>query len=378
MTNKKKCKNSKKTSRLLLSFAHTLKYKYVGERRQGLSAKEQTFLLDGHPMPHLHHPLTLNGTRTKKARPRVQLTEEHAIKLQMPMIDERSGEVTEIIFPNGRVNYVLLARRNSRCPALNALHKHMDEHGAELDKFLSKLDRNCLKDDLGGGRYIVSGFENMGRNVSETVRPPTQPALRKSLKFVEHETLAKMIGRIFSHISECIAKHCGNVHEQNQALMQNRNLVWPSLEHQNNSKWNWMSSQFIVRRWGPALTTDWPPEKDIVAAHTDTGDLDCTTFNCYRTGGGLRGKGGPVANTDFAAFEKATGGAGYRVKTCIEDTIVVVVLNSKRQLHGCIKSADDFIQDDLAWTTRIIPYIPQGVYNWMISHPGDIPFVDIP
>ena len=378
MTNKKKCKNSKKTSRLLLSFAHTLKYKYVGERRQGLSAKEQTFLLDGHPMPHLHHPLTLNGTRTKKARPRVQLTEEHAIKLQMPMIDERSGEVTEIIFPNGRVNYVLLARRNSSCPALRALHKHMDEHGAELDEFLSKLDRNRLKDDLGGGRYIVSGFGNMGRNVSKTVRPPTQPALRKSLKFVEHETLAKMIGRIFSHISECIAKHCGNVHEQNQALMQNRNLVWPSLEHQNNSKWNWMSSQFIVRRWGPALTTDWPPEKDIVAAHTDTGDLDCTTFNCYRTGGGLRGKGGPVANTDFAAFEKATGGAGYRVKTCIEDTIVVVVLNSKRQLHGCIKSADDFIQDDLAWTTRIIPYIPQGVYNWMISHPGDIPFVDIP
>ena len=378
MTNKKKNNNNKKASRLLLSFVHTLKYKYVGERRQGLSAKEQTFLLDGHPTPHLHHPLTLHGTRTKKARPRVQLTEEHAIKLQLPIIDERSGEVTEIIFPNGRVNYVLLARRNSSCTALRALHKHMDEHGGELDEFLSKLDRNRLKDDLGGGRYIVSGFGNMGRNVSKTVHPPTQPALRKSLKFVEHDKLAKMIGRIFSHISECIAKHCGDVHKGNQALMQNRNLVWPSLEYQNNSKWNWMSSQFIVRRWGPALATDWPPEKDIVAAHTDTGDLDCTTFNCYRTGGGLRGKGGPVASTDFAAFEKATGGAGYRVKTCIEDTIVVVVLNSKRQLHGCIKSADDFIQDDLAWTTRIIPYIPQGVYNWMMCHPGETPFMDIP
>ena len=85
-----------------------------------------------------------------------------------------------------------------------------------------------------------------------------------------------------------------------------------------------------------------------------------------------------MACTDFAAFEKATGGAGYRVKTCIEDTIVVVVLNSKRQLHGCIKSADDFVQDDLAWTTRIIPYIPQGVYNWMMCHPGDTPFMDIP
>ena len=378
MTKTKKNKNGKKASRLLLSFVHTLKYNYVGERRQGLSAKEQIFLIDGHPMPHLHHSLTLHGTRTKKARPRVQLTEEHAIKLQLPMIDERSGEVTEIIFPNGRVNYVLLARRNSSCPALRALHKHMDEHGAELDEFLSKLDRNRLTDDLGGGRYIVSGFGNMGRNVSKTVRPPTQPALRKSLKFVEHDKLAKMIGAIFSHISECIAKHCGDVHQGNQGLMQNRNLVWPSLEYQQNTKWNWMSSQFIVRRWGRALATDWPIEKETVAAHTDMGDLDCTTFNCYRTGGGLRGKGGPVACTDFAIFEKATGGAGYRVKTCIEDTIVVVVLNSKRQLHGCIKSADDFIQDDLAWTTRIIPYIPQGVYNWMMGHPKDTPFLDIP
>ena len=378
MIKEKENKNGKKAPCLLLSLVHTLKYKCVGKRRQGLSAKEQTFLIDGHPTLHLHHPLTLHGTRTKKARPRVQLTEEHATKLQLPMIDERSGEVTEIIFPNGRVNYVLMARRNSSCPALRALHKHMDEHGAELDKFLSKLDRNRLKDDLGGGRYIVSGFGNMGRNVSKTVRPPTQPALRKSLKFVDHDKLAKMIGGIFSRISECIAKYCGDVHQGNQRLMQNPNLVWPSLEHHQNSKWNWMSSQFIVRRWGPAMATDWPPEKETIAAHTDTGDLDCTTFNCYRTGGGLRGKGGPVACTDFAAFEKATGGAGYRVKTCIEDTIVVVVLNSKRQLHGCIKSADDFIQDDLAWTTRIIPYTPQGVYNWMTCHPRATPFLDIP
>ena len=128
-------RKGKKASRLLLSFVHTLKYKYVAKGRKGFSAKEQTFLIDGQSTPHSHHPLSLHGTRTKKARPRVQLTEEHSQRLQLPMIDEQSGEVTEIIFPNGRVNYVLLARRNSSCPALRALHKHMDEHGAELDEF---------------------------------------------------------------------------------------------------------------------------------------------------------------------------------------------------------------------------------------------------
>lgn len=375
----KKQTAKKVKSSLTLSFSHSLVYKYVGKCGKGLSAEEQTFLIDGQVVPYTHHPLSLHGTLTKKARPRVQLTEEHAQRLQLPIIDERSSDVTEIIFPNGRINYVLLARRESRCPALRALHKHMDVHGEELDKFLSKLDHKRLKDDLGGGRYIVSGFGNMGKNVSPKIHPPNQPAMRRSLRLAEHKKLAKRIGGIFSHISECIALHCKNVNADNQSLMKNQSFMWPPLEFQQNTPWNWKSAQFIVRQWGQGIaSSDWPPENETVAAHTDIGDLDCMQFNCYRSGGGLRGKGGKVANTDFAAFENATGAAGYRVKTCIEDTVVVIVLNSKRQLHGCIKSADDFVEDDSAYTTRIIPYIPQGVYNWMVRNPMSAPFVNIP
>ena len=373
----KRNKPSREAYSLHLPSTHSLNYKYVGERRRGLSAKEQTFLIDGQHVPYSYHPLSLHGTNTKKARPRVQLTDEHAARLQLPIVDERSGDVTKIIFPNGRVNYVLMARRNSNCPALRALHKHMDEHRAELDDFLSKLDTKRLKDEVGGGRYVVSGFGNMGKNVSATIRPPNQPALRKSLKLAEHEKLAKLVGAMFSSISECIAMHCKDVYEQNHELMINKNLAWPPEKYQK-STWYWMSSQFIVRRWGPAFANDWPLENDLVAAHTDAGDLDCNTFSCYMTGGGRAGKGGPVAGTDFVAFEKAVGGAGFRVKTCIEDTVVVVVMNSRQQLHGCIKSSDDFVEDGSAWTTRIIPYIPQGVYNWMKRHPNGTPFVDIP
>ena len=375
-----KINKRKFASCLHLPFSHNLYYKYVGKHRQCLSKEEQIFLIDGKKVPYQHHPLSLHGTPTKKARPRAQLTEEHAGKLHLQVVDEKSSNVTKVVFPNGRVNYVLLARRTSSCPALRALHGCMAERGTILDEFLSKLDKKrLLKDDLGGGRYVVSGFGNMGRNVSAIIRPPDQPALRKSLKLAEHLDLAKIVGEMFSHVSKCIAKHCVKVYEANQRLMKtNQKLAWPPLEYQK-SGWKWMSTQFIVRRWGPALAeNNWPLEKEIVAAHTDPGDLDCTMFHCYRTGGGRDRKGGAVAGTDIAVFEKANGEAGFRVKTCIRDTVVVVIFNSNTQLHGCIKSRDNFVEDDSVWSTRIIPYVTQGVHNWMIRNPAGSPFTNIP
>ena len=298
----------------------------------------------------------------------------------LPVIDERSNDVTKVVFPNGRVNYVLLARKTSDCPILRTLHRCMTNYGLDLDDLLSKLEKKrLLKDDLGGGRYVASGYGNMGRNVPPSIRPPDQPALRKCLKFAEHHELAKIIGPLVSRISECIATHCGSVYQENQRLMTtNQKVAWPPLEYQE-TYWKWMSTQFVVRRWGPGLRKLlWPLSEMMVAAHTDTGDLDCYMFHCYRTGGGKDGKGGPVAGTDIAIFQDSEGGQGFRVKTCIEDTIVIVVLNGKRQLHGSIRNADSFIEDESAWSTRIIPFIPQGVYNWMIRHPTDPPFNSIP
>lgn len=363
-----------------LSFRHCLTYKYVGKQRRRLSKEEQVFLINDISVPHEFHPSTISGKRKdsgKNARPRVQLTEDHATQLQLPVIDERSRDITEVVFPNGSVNYVLLARRTSKCAALRSLHGYMNTNGPVLEQFLSKVDKKHLvKDEVGGGHYIVSGFGNMGKNVSETIRPRNQPALRKSLLLAQHHTLAQIVGGMFSQVAECIAKHCDEVFTENQQFMkEHHRLAWPPIEYQNH-KWSWMSSQFIVRHWGTPLSK--PITNELCAAHTDSGDHDCTMFSLYRTGGGERGLGGAVAGSDLAIFEHASGGPGFRVKTCIEDTVVIVVSNSHRQLHGCIKSRDGFAGDDLAWTTRIIPYIPKGVYHWMTSHPGGRPFMDIP
>ena len=53
----------------------------------------------------------------------------------------------------------------------------------------------------------------------------------------------------------------------------------------------------------------------------------------YVSGGGTTHKGGTVASTDIAVFENPTGGAGVRIRTCIKDTVVVVMSNSRQQIH---------------------------------------------
>ena len=360
----------------------SLYYNYL-DGRSNLPAEKQTFLINGQTTAYQHHPLSLRGTRTKKARPRVQLSEEHAKRLKLPTIDVNSQDLTKLVFPDGTANYVLLARRTSTCETLRALHAHVAEKGHCINSFLLRQGKKSrVKDDLGGGQYTASGYGSMGRNVSASIRPPNQPALRKSLKFADHHALAEIVGDMYTHISKCIALHCGDVYKANQKIAAiNQKMAWPPVKYQHG-RCCWMSSQFIIRHRHPKwLSQEWPLEKDMVAAHTDKGDLDCTMFHCYITGGGKYGKGGNVPGTDIVIFENTTGGAGYRVETCMEDTVVLVIFNSHRQLHGCIrpdvKDKNGYGQES-AWSIRVIPYIPQGVYNWMLRNPSGDPFVNVP
>ena len=341
-------------------------------------------MIGGDEVAHDFHPMTTRATRSQKAHPRVQLTEEHASRLQLPPVDEGSPDVTEVVFPNGRVNYVLLARRTSKTRALRSLHEHLVESaGPRLDRFLSELPEGRLvRDGTAGGRYVASGFGTMGKSLPRSVRPPGQPALRQCLRSREHMTLAEIVGGVFSRVAECVSQHCRSVHEDNQLLMETSpGMVWPPLRLQKPGR-TWASSQFVVRRWGGNRGAGWPLEREIVAAHADLGDLDTTMFHLYTTGGGKQGRGGPVAGSDLAVFQDRTGGAGYRVKTCMEDTVVVVVMNSCQQLHGCIRGTlvggGGAAPGPPAWTTRIIPFITTGVHRWVTKNPGGLPFTDVP
>jgi hypothetical protein len=126
---------------ITIPFAHSLQYEYIGKGGRGLSAGEQIFLIDDVSVLHCHHPLTLHGSKTKQSRPRVQLTEEHSKMLDLYVINERSSKSTTIVFPNGRVNCVLIACKNSQCRSLCCLHGHMEAISSELDRVFVKIEQ---------------------------------------------------------------------------------------------------------------------------------------------------------------------------------------------------------------------------------------------
>ena len=359
---------------------HRLCYKPTSKTGQTL--EKQIFEIDGNPVPFKFHPLTLGSSPTKKARRRAQLTGKHASQLCLATINEHSSEVTKIIFPNGTVNHVFHARKNSTCQCLRNLHHYLMQEGKaeELESFIGSLAKSrFLTDDLGGGRYVASGYGNLGRNTKRHL--PGIPSMRQSLQLSEHLKISSIVGGALSHVSCCIEKYCRDAHRNNEALMQmSPKLQWPSRDQQPG-RHKWMCTQFIVRHWGgPGLSSNelpFPLEKVTVSAHVDRGDLDTLMPCIYFVKGGSDDEGGYVLGTDLVLFEDENGGAGVQVRTCIRDTVVVVLSNSRRQLHGCILD-DCHLDEDtsLCRTTRIIPFIPKGVYDWMIKNPTGMPVFD--
>jgi len=339
-----------------------------------IEPEKQVFEIDGRSTPFSFHPLTLK--KRKKVRARAQLSSDHMILLGLPLINENAKDVTEICFPNGTVSLVMLARRNSPCSSLRRLHEYVRLNGARLDDIISSLAKNMfLSDDMAGGQYIVSGYGNLGRNTKR--HPPDQPAMRGTLQAEENMQISEIVGGALSCVADCADKYCDWIYHLNRTLKNtNVNLQWPP---QGNDCFanNWMSTQFVVRRWGAGLRDNtWPLENMIVSAHVDRGDLDTIMPSIYYMGGSHK-EGGVVAGSDLALFEKETGGSGVQIKTCIEDTVVVVLSNSRRQLHGCIKNNYGSQQKEIdpsAWSTRIIPYIPKGVFDWMKRNPKATPW----
>lgn len=121
--------------------------------------------IDGNDIDLATHPFTTERSGDKQPRKRLQLTQEAVESLHAPVIDEHSGEVEKIIFPNGKVNAVIQARRDTKCIALRELHHFLvDGEGKEIDTLLDKLPNSCWdRDKIGGGRYHAVGFGTLGR-----------------------------------------------------------------------------------------------------------------------------------------------------------------------------------------------------------------------
>ena len=317
--------------------------------------------VDGKSIKYNCHP-------NNRYKPTPQLTEEVLSNVSTPLlIDESSPAVSKIVFPNGRINYVFLAKRDSKCDALTDLHRFLyDENGSSIQSHLDIVPKSMWeKDALGGGRYLPMGYGTMGRHLG--CDQVGYPHVLKSLLLEPVKKLAHFSGGLMTCVARCIKRYSPAVIEENQRLKEmNRSVAYPFLETQDGIS-NFFSSQTIIRNFGPTKDTD------IIATHCDSWDVSTLMPLVYKSGGGKDNLDGPVSSTDIVIFEHAMGGAALRVKTNMRDVVVVILMNSNQQLHGGVKSAPDFVFDDSAITTRFISFITQGVMNWTMKTPGGKP-----
>ena len=143
----------------------------------------------------------------------------------------------------------------------------------------------------------------------------------------------------------------------------------------HDCRWQYFATQWAIRKYPEPwnkLDANSKDEENL-ALHSDTFDVNSLNANLYRSGGGSDGKGGAVPGTDLMLFESISGGESVRVKTCMRDTVVLVLTNSNQQLHSGIKSSQHFVHDPSVWSTRYIPFITKGAYWWAQKNPDGVP-----
>ena len=88
--------------------------------------------------------------------------------------------------------------------------------------------------------------------------------------------------------------------------------------------------------------------------HTDDSDYSTEQPLIFWSNGGEGDLGGSVDGTDLMVFEHKYGGQCCRVRTSVEDCVVVVLMNSVDQLHAGVEAANPPLTN--VWSARIIPY----------------------
>ena len=75
--------------------------------------------------------------------------------------------------------------------------------------------------------------------------------------------------------------------------------------------------------------------------------------------------GGKVDGTDLIIFENDMGGRCIRVRTAIPGTVVIVIMNSKRRLHGGVLPHGGAVKDNGNRSLRWIPYLRGPIQKFL-------------
>jgi hypothetical protein len=126
----------------------------------------------------------------------------------------------------------------------------------------------------------------------------------------------------------------------------------------------WGLHQVALRKMGME-TSDADRAKQRMAWHVDQSDVKSNQILTFLPMGGRNGKGGHVQDSDLMVFEHEKGGKSFRLNTSVEDTVVFILMNSGKQLHG--SAMDDTCKlgrQSFCWSARFIAYGRNNVLHF--------------
>ena len=181
---------------------------------------------------------------------------------------------------------------------------------------------------------------------------------------MKHELPAPIVGAASETWSEAAPEEC----EANRQLGEDaEDCMFPSPAEQK-SKSPVTIHQYVTRIMGKPSYAGVEGELSNVCIHTDPNDYDTKMPLMFMPFDEHGGRGGHVAGTDLLVFETASGGRCVRIKTSVKDTLVVVIFNSSRQLHGNAGEEETSMAEDMDagnFSFRIIPFLRKPIVDFI-------------
>ena len=139
------------------------------------------------------------------------------------------------------------------------------------------------------------------------------------------ETMLRAVAKVVaSAIPECLL--------DNQELgADGQDFAYPTADMQGSDT-SWYGNHTILRSICKPVQNQSIGD-GLIAKHNDESDHLCLQTLIFVPMGGEANQGVHVDGTDLLVFENEKGSKCYRVDTTVEDTIVVVLMNSSTQLH---------------------------------------------
>jgi len=321
--------------------------------------------VDGKKMFVDFHDLTKKERGRDGSRPRPIINSSVAKKLNPPIIDDTGGDKVRIKFPNGRRNTVFFARKDSKCDILKQMYEFISRNKNCFELLNQMVPSHLWEEDtLAGGKYLPMGISL--RNGTQGSNSKL-PFLRQASMYNVCKKLEEFYAHVCSFEAMLMDKYCGEEYIHNrETYAGGDDCIFPSPTLQKNCKANSRRlylclNQIALRIMdNKSIKNKHNPER--TALHVDAGDVDSDQFLTFMPMGNNKNSGGRVANSDLIVFENQLGGLSYRLRTAIGDTVVILLMNSSKQLHGNVEDSDSdtFDFEESVFSARLIGY---GCYN---------------